>query len=73
MCLDLQIVILRNKKSETERQIPYDTTYMRNLKKWYKWTYLQTRNRLTDIENRHVVAKGEPVVRASLGVWDELM
>ena len=32
MCLDLQIVILRNKKSETERQIPYDTTYMRNLK-----------------------------------------
>ena len=24
---------------------------------WHKWTYLQTRNRLTDIENRPVVAK----------------
>ena len=27
------------------------------LKKWYKWTYLQTRNRIIDIENRLV---GEP-------------
>ena len=25
---------------------------MGNLKKWYKWTYLQNRNRLTDIENK---------------------
>ena len=30
MWLDLEIIILRNKKSETERQIPYDITYMRN-------------------------------------------
>ena len=29
-------------KSDTERQI-YDTAYMWNLKKWYKWTYLQNR------------------------------
>ena len=28
-------------------------------KKWYKWTYLQTRNRLTDIENKFMVTKGE--------------
>ena len=26
---------------------------------WHKLTYLQNRNRLTDIENRLVVAKGE--------------
>ena len=26
---------------------------------WHKWTYLQNRNRLTDTENRVVVAKGE--------------
>ena len=26
---------------------------------WHKRTYLQSRNRLTDIENRLVVAKGE--------------
>ena len=32
-------------KSDRERQIPYDVAYMWNLKKWYKWTYLQNRNR----------------------------
>ena len=38
-------------KSDRGRQISYDIyTYMWNLKKWYKWTYLQTRDRLTDIE-----------------------
>ena len=26
---------------------------------WQKWTYLWNRNRLTDIENRYVVAKGQ--------------
>ena len=25
---------------------------------WHRWTYLQNRNRLIDIENRLVVAKG---------------
>ena len=28
-------------------------------KKWYKWTYLQDRNRLTDIENKLMVTKAE--------------
>ena len=28
-------------KSDRERQISYDIAYMWNLKKWYKWTYLQ--------------------------------
>ena len=26
---------------------------MCNLKKWYKRTYLQNRNRVTDVENKH--------------------
>ena len=35
-------------------------TYMWNLKKkWYKWTYLQNRNRPSDIENKLMVNKGE--------------
>ena len=46
-------------KPERERQISYDITYMWNLKKWYKWTYLQNRNRLTDTENKFTVTKGE--------------
>ena len=45
-------------KSDRERQI-YDITYMWNLKKWYKWSYLQNRNRVTDIENKLMVTKGE--------------
>ena len=39
-------------KSDRERQISCDIMYMWNLKKWYKWTYLQNRNRLADIENK---------------------
>ena len=37
-------------KSDRERQISYDITYMLNLKKRYKWTYLQNRNRVTGVE-----------------------
>ena len=48
-------------KSDRERQIPYDITCMWNLKKWYKRTYLQNGNRLTDIENKLMVTKGKRV------------
>ena len=55
-------------KSDRETQISYDITFMWNLKKCYKWTYLQNRNRLTDIENKLVVAKG---VRGGRGLdWE---
>ena len=46
-------------KPDRERQISYNVTYMQNLKKWYKWIYLQNRNRLTDIENKLMVTKVE--------------
>ena len=46
-------------KSDRERQISYDITYMWNLKKWYKWTYLKNRNRVTDVENKLMVTKRE--------------
>ena len=45
-------------KSDRERQLSYDIAYMWNLKKWYKWTYLQNRNRVTDVENELMVTKG---------------
>ena len=48
-------------KSDRERQISYDIAYMWNLKYDTNELYLQNRNRLTDIENRLVVAKGEGV------------
>ena len=43
-----------------ERQISYDIAYMWTLKKkWYKWNYIQNRNRPTDMENKLMVTKGE--------------
>ena len=43
-------------KTDRQRQISCDITYMWNLK-CDTFTYLQTRNRFTDIENTLVVAK----------------
>ena len=31
----------------------YHTSLICGIIKWYKWTYLQNRNRPTDIENKH--------------------
>ena len=42
-----------------QRQISYDTVFMCSLKKRYRWTYFQNRNRLTDMENKFMVTKGE--------------
>ena len=49
----------KQSKSDREKQTSYDIPYMWNLKRWYKWTYLQNRNRLTDFENKLMVTKGE--------------
>ena len=54
-------------KSERERQVSCDIDYMGNLKKGYKWTYLQNRNRVT--ENLWLPRmKGRG--RDKLGDWD---
>ena len=57
--MNLEIIILKWSHSDTERQISCNITYICNLKRCYKWTYLQNRNRLTDIENKFMVTKGE--------------
>ena len=41
-----------------------------NLKKWYKWTYIQDRNRPTDKEKDLWLPKGKEVGRESLGLTD---
>ena len=46
-------------QSDRERQIPYDIAYMWNLKKGYKWTYLQSRSRVTDVGNKLTGAGGK--------------
>ena len=44
--------------TQIEKDKYYDISYMWNLKKWYKWTYLQNRNRVTDVENKFMVNWG---------------
>ena len=56
--MDLEIIIL-SEVSQTEKNKYHDITYTWKLKKWYKLTYLQKRNRLTDTENKLMVTKGE--------------
>ena len=46
-------------KSDRERQISYDVTYMWNLEKDYKWTYLQKRNLVSELENKLMVIGGQ--------------
>ena len=47
-------------ESEREKNLLYINAYMWNLKKnWYRWSYLQSRNRDTDIENKRMGTKGE--------------
>ena len=46
-------------RSEIEKQILYINEYMWNLEKWYGWTYLQSRNGDTDVENKYMDTKGE--------------
>ena len=45
-------------KSEREKQISYNIAYMWNQEKWYRLTYLQSRNRVTDVENKLMDTKG---------------
>ena len=56
-------------KSDRERQASYNIAYMWNLKQWYKWTYLQNRNWVTNVENKLMVTMGE-AGRDKLGDWD---
>ena len=60
-------------KSEKERQIPHDIAYVWNLKYGTNEPICLKRNRLTDMENRLIVAKGEREGvgwKGSLGLGD---
>ena len=54
--MNLEIIILN--EEIRQRQISYDMSYIWNLKKKKTQTYLQNRNRLTDIENKLMVTRG---------------
>ena len=54
-------------KSEREKQILYNNAYMWNLEKWYRWSYLQSRNRDTEVENKCMDTKEERGEVAGIG------
>ena len=54
----LEILIL-SEVSQTKTNIIWYLFYVESKKKWYKRTYVQNTNRLTDIENKLMVTKGE--------------
>ena len=63
--MDLEIVIQWS-KSERKRQISYNITYMWNLEKWYRWTYLQ------GIKIASHMYKTNLRLPTGEGMWDEL-
>ena len=58
--MDLEIILL-SEISQAKTVIIWYHLYMESKKKRCKWTYLQNRNRPTDIENKLMVPKRERV------------
>ena len=55
-CLNLYSAVCQLYLNKTEIKI---NKYYVESKKWYKWTYLQNRNRVTNVENKCMVTKGK--------------
>ena len=53
--MDLEIVIL-SEVSQRRRNMVWQPFDVKSKKKWYKWTYLQNRKRLRDLEKEFTVA-----------------
>ena len=63
--MDLETVI--QSEVSQKKKDKYNVAYMWNQKKCYKWTYLQNRSRVIDVENKLTVTSR---VRNKLGDWN---
>ena len=61
-------IFMLSEVSQTEKDKYHDSTYMWNLVKLYKLTYVQNRYGSTDMENKHFYQRGRRGNK--LGVWD---
>ena len=54
-------IMIPSEVNQTEKTKYHMISLIRGIKKKkrYKWSYLQNRNRLTDIENKFMVTKGD--------------
>ena len=59
--MDLEIVRLSEVSLTEKTNILWHCLYVEPLKKksWYKWTYFQNRNWVTDVENKLMATEGE--------------
>ena len=58
--MGLEIAILSKDTSDREGKMLYWLPLnWKSKKKWYKWSYLQNKNRLTDLESKLKVAWGK--------------
>ena len=57
--MELEIVILSEVSPKKKDKYHLISLVCGIQKKWYKCTYLQNRNRVTDVENKPMVTKGE--------------
>ena len=57
MWMDLEIIIVSDVNQKDKYQVSLTCEIYNKMR--HRWTRLQNRNRLTDAENRQVVAKGE--------------
>ena len=64
------VIIIQDELSQAEKDISDDMWYGESKKPWYKWTYLQSRNRLIDIENELMATKveGEGGINSEFGI-----
>ena len=58
--MDLETVT-QSEVSQKEKEILYINAYTWTLEKWYRRSYLQSRNRDTDVENKHGYQGGRRV------------
>ena len=64
----LEIIILSD-VNLTEKD-KYYMSHIQNLKKWYKWIYLQNKNKVADIENKLMATKVDNRVWWRESVWE---
>ena len=65
MWMELEVVI----QSEVSQRKYSINAYMWNLEKWYRWSYLQSRNRDTEVETKYMDTKRGKGREEDLGDW----
>ena len=58
-CMDLELIVQSEVKSERERQISYINVYVHNLERWYWQSYVQGNKEYTDVKNKILDSVGE--------------